>query len=126
MTKQEFAILASAIRTYYPKEKILPNQQAMQLWFAHLQDIPYRVAEIALEKWVINNKWSPTIADLREYVKKVYWQAMDGKEGVELFDLYDSLKKMERNEERVNNEQIQDTLAYKAVLQARVDGLPEE
>lgn len=126
MTKQEFAILASAIRTYYPKEKILPNQQAMQLWFIHLQDIPYRVAEIALEKWVINNKWSPTIADLREYVKKVYWQAMDGKEGVELFDLYDSLKKMERNEERVNNEQIQDTLAYKAVLQARVDGLPEE
>ena len=126
MTKQEFAILASAIRTYYPKEKILPNQQAMQLWFIHLQDIPYKVAEIALEKWVINNKWSPTIADLREYVKKVYWQAMDGKEGVELFDLYDSLKKMERNEERVNNEQIQDTLAYKAVLQTRVDGLPEE
>lgn len=126
MSKQEFAILASAIRTYYPKEKILPNQQAMQLWFTHLQDIPYKVAEIALEKWVINNKWSPTIADLREYVKKVYWQAMDGKEGVELFDLYDSLKKMERNEERVNNEQIQDTLAYKAVLQARVNGLPEE
>lgn len=126
MTKQEFAILASAIRTYYPKEKILPNQQAMQLWFTHLQDIPYRVAEIALEKWVISNKWSPTIADLREYVKKVYWQAMDGKEGVELFDLYDIIKKMERNEERVNYEQIQDTLAYKAVLQARVDGLPEE
>ena len=126
MTKQEFAVLASAIRTYYPKEKILPNQQAMQLWFIHLQDIPYRVAEVALEKWVISNKWSPTIADLREYVKKVYWQAMDGKEGVELFDLYDSLKKMERNEERVNNEQIQDTLAYKTVLQARIDGLPEE
>jgi hypothetical protein len=65
MDKREFAIFASALRTYYPKENILPNQQAMELWFKQLQDIPYNVAEVTLNKWVATNKWSPSIADIR-------------------------------------------------------------
>lgn len=66
MDKQEFATLAMAIRTYYPKENILPNKEAMQLWFRELHDIPYQVAEAALRKWVSTNKWSPSIAEIRE------------------------------------------------------------
>ena len=66
MTKKEFAIFASALRTYYPKENILPNEQALELWFNQLKDIPYNVAEVALNKWVATNKWSPSIADIRE------------------------------------------------------------
>ena len=66
MDKKEFGILAAAIRTYYPKEQILPNQQAMELWFRELQDIPFQVAEATLRQWVATNKWSPTIADIRE------------------------------------------------------------
>lgn len=66
MTKKEFAIFASAMRTYYPKESLLPNEQAMRLWFNQLSDIPYNVAEVALEKWVSSNRWSPSIADIRE------------------------------------------------------------
>ncbi len=31
-----------------------------------LQDIPYNVAEVTLNKWVATNKWSPSIADIRE------------------------------------------------------------
>lgn len=71
MTKQEFAILAAAIKTYYPKEQILPNQQALELWYRELCDIPYKVAEAALRKWVATNKWSPTIADIREMAASV-------------------------------------------------------
>lgn len=66
MDKKEFAIFASALRTYYPKENLLPNEQAMQLWFNQLNDIPYNVAEVTLNKWVATNKWSPSIADIRE------------------------------------------------------------
>ena len=66
MTKQEFAIWAAALKTYYPRENILQNQQAMELWFRQLQDIPYRLAEAVLDKWVSCNKWSPSIADIRE------------------------------------------------------------
>ena len=67
MDKKEFSTLAMALRTYYPKEQILPNQQSMELWYRELQDIPYNVAEAGLRKWVATNKWSPTIADFREF-----------------------------------------------------------
>lgn len=66
MNKKEFALFASALRTYYPREKLLPNEQAMELWFNQLQDIPYKLAELTLNKWVATNKWSPSIADIRE------------------------------------------------------------
>lgn len=66
MTKKEFALLAMAIKTYYPKEGLLPNEQAMELWYKQLQDLEYNVAEMALNKWVATNKWSPSIADIRE------------------------------------------------------------
>lgn len=68
MDRKEFATFAAALRTFYPKEQLLPNQQAMELWYRELQDIPYRVAETALRKWVATNKWSPSIAEIREAV----------------------------------------------------------
>ena len=66
MYKKEFATFAAALKTYYPKENLLPNPQAMELWYRQLQDIPYQIAELTLNKWVATNKWSPTIADIRE------------------------------------------------------------
>lgn len=67
MTKQEFGLFVSALKTYYSKEQnLLPNQQAMELWYRELQDIPFPVAEAALRKWVNTNKWSPSIAEIRE------------------------------------------------------------
>lgn len=71
MTQQEFATFAMAIKTYYPKENILPNQQAMELWYREVQDIPFPVAEAALRKWVVTNKWSPSIADIREMTANI-------------------------------------------------------
>ena len=68
MNRQEFAKITMALRTYYPRENLIPNQQAADLWFVQLQDIDYAVAELAVSKWVSTNKWSPTIADLRETV----------------------------------------------------------
>lgn len=65
MDKAEFGKLAAAIRTYYPREKILPNAEAVALWYEQLKDIPYNVATASLNKWVSTEKWSPTIADLR-------------------------------------------------------------
>ena len=66
MNKQEFATFAMALKTYFPREQLLPNTQAMELWYRELCDIPFDVAEMALRKWVATNKWSPSIADLRE------------------------------------------------------------
>lgn len=71
MDKQEFGFFSAALRTYYSKENLLPNEQAVTLWFRQLQDIPYPVACAVLDKWVATNKWSPSIADIRDQVAEI-------------------------------------------------------
>lgn len=71
MNAQEFGNFAAALRTYYSRENILPNKQAMELWFRQLQDIPYEAAEAILSKWVATNKWSPSIADIRDGMAEI-------------------------------------------------------
>lgn len=66
MDKKEFSLFASALRTYYSKENLLPNAQAMDLWYRALADIPYKKACTMLEKWVMLQKWSPSISEIRE------------------------------------------------------------
>lgn len=84
MDKPEFQVFASALRTYYSKENLLPNAQAMELWFRQLQDIPYPVAEATLNKWVATNKWSPSIAEIRELATEIqYGKLPDWGEGWE-------------------------------------------
>ena len=71
MTELEFGELAAAIKTYYPKEKILINEKAVTLWFRHLCDLPYDLAATVIAEWVSTNKWSPTIADIREGAARI-------------------------------------------------------
>lgn len=67
MTEKEFSFIAMALVSYYPKEKnLLSTDEAVELWYFQLKDLDYKVAEAALNKWAATNKWSPTIADLRE------------------------------------------------------------
>ena len=71
-TKKEFAVFVAALKTYYSKEeKLLPNNQAVELWYNQLNDIPYNVLELALNKWVATNKWSPSIAEIRETAAEI-------------------------------------------------------
>ena len=71
MTKSEFVKIADAIKTYYPSEKILPNKQAMQLWYMELEDISYEQASVILRRYVSTNRFPPTIADFREGVAEM-------------------------------------------------------
>ena len=66
MTPKEFSTLAMALKTYYPREGLLPNDEAVSLWYEQLKDIDYHVAAAALHKWVGLNKWSPSIAEFRQ------------------------------------------------------------
>ena len=66
LTTKEFGQFVMALKTYYPRENLLPNNQAVELWYQQLGDIPYNIAELTLNKWVSTNKWSPSISDIRE------------------------------------------------------------
>ena len=65
MTRAEFASIAAAMRTYYPREQLIPNDQAMTLWFEQLEEFHPGAVEKALKHWVKSNKYSPSIAELR-------------------------------------------------------------
>lgn len=71
MTANEFGVLANAIKTYFPRDNVLPTENAMRLWYEELKDIPYQAAYIALRKYVSTNKFAPTIADIREQVSEL-------------------------------------------------------
>ena len=71
MTRKEFSTFVSAMKTYYPRENLLPNQQAMELWYQELADIPYNVASAALRSYVQQNKFSPTISEIRSMAGEV-------------------------------------------------------
>lgn len=71
MNREEFKTFAKAMKTFYPREQLLPSLESMEMWYRELADIPYPVAEAALRKYVATNKFSPTIADIREMAATV-------------------------------------------------------
>lgn len=71
MTEKEFATYVAALRTYYPRENILPNKQAAELWYMEVQDIPYNVAMMALREHVHTEKWSPSISEIRSRASEI-------------------------------------------------------
>lgn len=78
MDKREFSLFSMALKAYYPRENLLPSKESMQLWHKQLEDIPYQVAEASLNKWVATNKWSPSIADIREMALGVTQREIPG------------------------------------------------
>ena len=66
MDKMEFAQWTAALKTYYSREKLLPTEAAMDLWFEQLKDLSYEAICIALNKWVLTEQWAPTIANIRK------------------------------------------------------------
>ena len=66
MDFKEFAILSSAMRTYYPRENLFPNKESISLWFERFKDIDYKIAQTALNLWVETEKWPPKISELRD------------------------------------------------------------
>lgn len=71
MTFEEFGVIAKAIRQYYPRETIMPTPESVALWFEELKDLDATATKTAIRKWVSTNKWSPSIAEIREQVAAI-------------------------------------------------------
>lgn len=65
MNKQEFMKIASAINTYYPKEKPFPNAATAELWYQEFKDLAYEDVVAGLRRHVNTSRWCPTIAELK-------------------------------------------------------------
>ena len=67
MTVNEFAQLTAAIKTYFPRDNVLPTEEAMDLWYAELKDLDYESASMGLRRYVATSRFAPAIADIREH-----------------------------------------------------------
>lgn len=71
MTVKQFGSLAAAIKTFFPRENVLPTSESMDLWYDMLHDLDYDVASTALKMHVSNSPYAPTISDIRKYAEKI-------------------------------------------------------
>lgn len=75
MTTKEFAVIAAAIKTYFPRDSVLPTERAMELWYNELKDLPYNAVNLGLRMYVATNRFAPMIADIREYAGHFYTES---------------------------------------------------
>lgn len=78
MIYSEFLILAKAMKSVYTRDNFLPDEDSIKIWFQMLQDLDYKLASASIQKWMLTNKFPPTIAEIRE-----------GASGIELGDPLD-------------------------------------
>lgn len=65
MDREKFLVLIKALKSAYTRDNFLPDDKAIQLWYAMLKDIPYEVLNIAIQRHIMTSPFQPTIADLR-------------------------------------------------------------
>lgn len=67
MDKRQTATLLTFLRSSYPNHvEALGQPETAEIWHRALSDIDFEVAQLAISKWVMTEKWPPTIADIRE------------------------------------------------------------
>lgn len=71
MTYNEFLILVKAMKSVYTRDNFLPDSDSIKIWYQMLQDIDYRLMSAAIQKWMLTNKFPPTIAELREMSSEI-------------------------------------------------------
>lgn len=66
MTQQEFLTIVATIKAAYPNSNVMPDKNSMNVWYAMLKDLDYKHVHIAITDHISNNKFAPTIAEIRE------------------------------------------------------------
>lgn len=70
MTREEFSKLVKGMKAVYADPKFIADKYAFDVWYSMLKDIPYNVASLSVQTYIMTNKFPPTIADIREQAFK--------------------------------------------------------
>lgn len=71
MTREEFKTLVKGMKAVYAQPTFIPDQDAFNVWFELLKDIPYQQVNVAIQKYMLTEKFPPTIADIREKAMQI-------------------------------------------------------
>lgn len=71
MTRDEFKVLVKGMKAIYSQPTFIPDADAFNMWFALIGDLPYEVCNVSVQKYMLTNKFPPTVADIRELAANV-------------------------------------------------------
>lgn len=66
MDREEFKVLVKAMKAVYTDPKFIPDSYAFDVWYSLLQDLEYETTSMAVQKYILSNKFPPAISDIRE------------------------------------------------------------
>lgn len=71
MDREDFKLLVKGMKAVYAQPTFIPDKDAFDIWYQMLHDLNYEVANVAVQKYILTNKFPPTIADIREMAATV-------------------------------------------------------
>ena len=71
MEREEFKMLVKGMKAIYSQPTFIPDQDAFNMWFALMGDLSYEVCNVAIQKYMLTNKFPPTVAEIRELAANV-------------------------------------------------------
>ena len=82
MNKQEAAKLLSLIKLSYPTAyRDIDRETAtatVNMWAMSFPDVPYPIVEQGFNHYRMGHKFPPTVAEMVEELRKIYYQALEG------------------------------------------------
>ena len=66
MDREQFQILVKGMKAVYAQPTFSPDQDAFNMWYGLMGDLPYDVCAVAIKKYMMTNKFPPTVAEIRE------------------------------------------------------------
>jgi hypothetical protein len=65
MEREEFKVLVKGMKAVYAQPTFIPDQNAFDVWYELLKDLPYKQVNVAIQKYMVTERFPPTIADIR-------------------------------------------------------------
>ena len=66
MSFDDFKVLVKGMKSIWPSERFLPDGDSIKVWYQLLKDLPYDLANAAIQRYAQTNKFPPSIAEIRE------------------------------------------------------------
>jgi hypothetical protein len=70
MEKSEVVLIYAALTIAYPK-LAEPDEATIEMWHRALADVDYKVAEVAVQKLILENTFPPSIAEVRAAIAEI-------------------------------------------------------
>jgi len=100
MNKKEFAIIVAAIEHTYKTQPV--TKETMKIWYECLKDIDYEIADKAIQKIIMTNKFYPSIAEIREACYElIHGEQISGEQAWNIFKKHINLHSTHEDYEKL-------------------------